>query len=225
MRELTCQEIDELLAAYAVDALESDEREAVEHHVAECRRHDAELALYRSVTEQLPGVLAPVSPPPAVRSRLLDAFDNAVAGREEPEAPRRLERWRFLRAPSFAYGLAAALLVVALGLGAWGIARGDGESDILVRTVETANQRLELVYLPERQVAVFDFALPPLPAGQTYQAWQITGGAPVSLGLMSGSSGVAAFEVDLSGASAVAISQEPAGGSATPTTVVLVSEL
>jgi len=74
-------------------------------------------------------------------------------------------------------------------------------------------------------VAVFDFALPPLPANQTYQAWQIAGGTPVSLGLMSGNAGIAAFEVDLSNASAVAISVEPAGGSTQPTNVVLVSEL
>jgi anti-sigma-K factor RskA len=130
-----------------------------------------------------------------------------------------------LKAPSFAYGLAAALLVIAAGLGIWGLARDDDQPEVVVRSVQTADQKLEFAYFPQHQVAVFDFVLPPLAPNQTYQAWQIAGGTPVSLGLMSGNTGIAAFEADLSKASAVAISVEPAGGSQQPTNVVLVSEL
>jgi anti-sigma-K factor RskA len=60
-----------------------------------------------------------------------------------------------------------------------------------------------------------------LPSGQTYQVWAIRDGQPVSLGLMppdpSGHTTAAMANVDLAGAELIAVTIEPAGGSAQPT--------
>jgi len=48
-RELSHVEVVDLLGAYALDALEGDEREAVERHVAQCASCTAEIADHREV--------------------------------------------------------------------------------------------------------------------------------------------------------------------------------
>ncbi|MPZ50505.1 MAG: hypothetical protein GEU75_14605 [Dehalococcoidia bacterium] len=236
MNDLTCQEIDESLAAYAVDALDRDESVAVEHHLAECRQHDAELGDFRSVTDRLPAMLDSVETSGRLRNSLLDAFDSAVgapapaepmgATPQPPQPPRQPKRGTFAM-PSFGYALAAALLVVAVGLGAWGISRGDDAppGGVVVRTIEGSDHRVDFVYVPERQLALLSLELPQLSADRAYQVWQITDGGPVSMGVMAANT-VTAMEIDLSDASAIAISIEPAGGSTSPTTTpILVSEI
>ncbi len=48
-RELTHVEAADLLGAYALDAVEADEREAIERHLQECPRCRAEVADHRTV--------------------------------------------------------------------------------------------------------------------------------------------------------------------------------
>ncbi|MER3453386.1 MAG: anti-sigma factor, partial [Acidimicrobiia bacterium] len=52
-RELSHREIDELLGAYALDAVEPDERAAVEAHLRTCSRCWAEVADHREVAAYL----------------------------------------------------------------------------------------------------------------------------------------------------------------------------
>lgn len=58
--------------------------------------------------------------------------------------------------------------------------------------------------------------LPALPEGQSYQLWAITGATPVSAGVLGRDPSVAAFTVDAP-TSAIAISVEPTEGSTQPT--------
>ena len=65
-------------------------------------------------------------------------------------------------------------------------------------------------------------ALPPLPAGRTYQLWYLTATAPVSAGLLQPDAGgqiVTAFQppVDTLTPTGFAVSIEPEGGVAQPT--------
>lgn len=63
--------------------------------------------------------------------------------------------------------------------------------------------------------------LPSAPVGQTYQAWYIADGAPVSAGLMTvGADGFAVLTDahPMPGTTTVALTREPAGGSDQPTT-------
>ena len=54
-------------------------------------------------------------------------------------------------------------------------------------------------------------------AGRFYQAWKLTGrGNPMSLGVLPAHRGVTALEADLSDATGVPLSVEPARGSSAP---------
>jgi anti-sigma factor RsiW len=79
------QEIEELLGAYALDAVDDDEGRVVEAHVATCPRCRAELAEHRAVTglfafsgQEAPGGL----------------WDRISAGMHEAPPPLRLDRVR-----------------------------------------------------------------------------------------------------------------------------------
>lgn len=231
MNDLTCTEIADLLPAYVLDAMEGEERCALMEHLAECRLHDVDLQTERQAALMLSEVIPPVAPPATLRSSLLDAFDKEVAGdtvtQPEPTPLRQPRRPFFhtLATPGFAYGLAAAIAVVAIALGAWGLSRsGDsGEGGVRLATARANDQRLDVTYLPDRDLAVLNFDLPAPASGKTYQAWSIIDGKPVSLGVLSQNSGTVTFAANLDKASAVAISIEPLGGSKQPTQVAIAS--
>jgi anti-sigma-K factor RskA len=234
VNEYTCSTVDELLAGYAADAIEEDERWSMAEHLAECRDHDAELIALRADLDRLATMTRPVAPPLSLRSDLLAAFDREAAGAQavpaatvpsasrpaHPEAGRpemRPSRRGFFAFPSFGYALASALLVLAVGLGVWGSSRGSG-SDVVVSAVAQDGGSLEVTYLKAEHLAVLDLELESLPEGRIYQAWQIIDGTPVSLGVVPSPSGRLALRADLSDASAIALTVEPEGGSAVPTT-------
>ena len=75
--------------------------------------------------------------------------------------------------------------------------------------------QLQVLYLPSEQLALVDVVMPTLSSDRTYQAWQITPGGPVSMGLLS-ERGALAVRGDMREVSAVAISIEPEGGSSSP---------
>jgi anti-sigma-K factor RskA len=221
---MRCQEASDSLAAHAVDALAPEERLALLEHIAECRQHDADLAAFRIAAGVLPSALRAQTPPPALRESLLRAFDAAVTGQEPSPAPAlpsrpaaagQARRLGWLRRPALAYGMAAVLLAAVLGLVLWNVSLRS-EGDLMVSHAVVDDRSLRVVYVPDEEVAVLEVSLPPPPRGQVYQAWHITAGEPVSLGLVV-NQGTAAFAADLSGASAVAISLEPPGGSQAPT--------
>jgi len=222
---MTCDEINELLAAYALDALDEREQAGVDDHLRSCRRHDEALAEHRSVVERLAPERAPS---PELRARLLDAFDAEVAA-QEPRRPVPLSVMRRIaeRRPLFWPAAAAALLVMAVGLAAWGLVlqldSGQSGAELTAFAGEAGSGRL--IYLPDDQIAVVQLELPPADADHAYQAWGVFDGETLSLGLVP-DTGIAAFRHDLSAAQAVAVSVEPLGGSDQPTTdPVLVAAL
>ena len=81
-RELDHQEASELLGAYALDAVDADEREPIEAHVAGCGRCQAELVEHREVAALLTG--GPEGAPADVWSRIAGSL-------EEPPPPFDLE--------------------------------------------------------------------------------------------------------------------------------------
>ena len=227
---MNCEEVTELLASYALDALPAEEAAAVERHLEGCRRHDAELQELRDGTAAVALAAPEREPRPELRTRLLAAFESEAAARTAAPVPlrrpaRRSFAWR--PAPAFAYAAAALLIVALAGLLAWNVALQTGGSgnERLVREFSGDAGQGRLVYLEDEQAGLLELDLDAQPAERTYQAWAIYGESPVSLGLVP-NEGVAAFRADLGDASAVAISIEPAGGSAQPTSdPVLVAAL
>jgi anti-sigma-K factor RskA len=215
---MNCDVTNEALEAYAVDALPADELAAVEQHLMTCRRHDEALAELRATAAMLAESLGEMEPPGGLRSRMLLALDAEVASRQRPLRQRRpLEfppPWR--PAP---YAIAAALVLLIGGLIAWNLALQFGGDDGAPATVSA---QLEgegsgtVFYLAGRGIAILDVQLPAIAPQRAYQAWGIVEGSPISLGLVA-ADGITALNADLSAASAVAITEEPAGGSDQPT--------
>jgi anti-sigma-K factor RskA len=82
----------------------------------------------------------------------------------------------------------------------------------------THTGQAKAVVLPSGQGYVISSTLPSLDKGRTYQLWAIEGNQPVSLGLLGGSPGQAAFTMAGSThPSHLSITAEPAGGSVFPT--------
>jgi hypothetical protein len=111
---LHCDDAGDLLPAYALDALEPEEMQAVRVHLATCPRCRAELADYDQVVDAL-GAVAPVaSPPSALRSRLLtSAASMSPPARPQPHPVSSITmKHSSSRMRVVTFGLAAAAVVL-----------------------------------------------------------------------------------------------------------------
>ena len=229
-------EMRDLVAAYALDALEGDEVDQVEEHLRFCPRCRAELASYHETAVLLAytGERAPAG----LWERIVAELDPPVA--TPPAQPllgarRRSASRRRLRAAAWA---AVAASVAGLG----GVVAHDsariaaldsaatGQSlvrQLAAAAIDPGARRAALVSVngPARADAIVlgdgrgylvASDLAPLPDDRTYQLWAIVAGKPVSAGLLGSHPGINAFRADphLAG---LAVTDEPAGGSRQPT--------
>ncbi|MEY2569671.1 MAG: hypothetical protein QOE63_21, partial [Acidimicrobiaceae bacterium] len=145
MTERSHAEIEELIGAYAIDALDPDERLAVEDHLPTCPRCRAEVADLREVA-----ALLVYSGGPAPEG----VWDKIVATLDETPPPMRLgvvpiqsarSRRRRWQVAAGAVAVAAALLIGAVGLSL----RNSGTS----RTDHLRAAALEAVAQPTSRIA------------------------------------------------------------------------
>ena len=206
--------IHDLSAAYALDALEPDEAEAFEKHLATCESCQGAVADFSSVAAELAFAGDPSAPPPALRGRILEA-----ARAERPKVVPLRPRWR-----SPLVAVAAVAACAALVLGIWNVSLHNQLSNTKSEALEqvpVSGATGSLVVSSSGSAALVLYRLDAAPAGKTYEAWVIVGkNAPTPAGLFAG--GGATTFVPIHGkvgrGSVVAVSVEPAGGSAQPTT-------
>jgi anti-sigma-K factor RskA len=231
-------DIHALSGAYALDALDDDERARFEEHLAVCPECRAEVASFRETSALLAEAEAE-EPPPSLRDTVLAGISQVrplppeTGGRpDEPAARSRPGRRRGL--PTLLVA-AAAVVLLAVGVLAW-----HPWSD---RTTSLADQILQAPdavkvteQLPggageltlvrsaslKRAVMIGD-RVPEPPSGKTYQLWlQQPGQGMVSAGLMPDSHEPTVLAGDAATAKAAAITVEPETGSAQPTTTPIV---
>ncbi len=203
-------DILDLLAAYALGALEPDEIAQVSALLTEHPELRATLAELRATADRLPYGLPEAVPAPELRQRVLD-HATGRASTAQPIAAQAIGRTRAW-IWSFTGVAMAALLFAAIG---W--AQLLGARNELAQSVQTRTGGTLLVA-----------QLPPLSPGRVYQLWRIPGGGnPLSTGL---------FKVDQQGygqiilppdqqpqaGETVAVTDEPDGGSPGPTTQILI---
>ncbi|MGO9558237.1 MAG: anti-sigma factor domain-containing protein [Acidimicrobiales bacterium] len=246
-------EVEELLAAYALDAVDPAEARGIEAHVAECPRCRAEVARHREVASMFSG--SPEEPPAELWQRIsgsLSEPDPQYAGPGEiaaiaPITAARAARRRFNVVSGVFAGVAtaAAAVVIVLAvqvsnlnsqvsqmraaLGSKGLASAVATALVephrdAVLSSATSSRSAEVVITNSGQAYWVHSTLPELKAGQTYQLWALVNGKPVSIGLIGRDpSAYAAFRVEI-GSSALMVTAEPEGGTPQPTTKVLVQE-
>jgi anti-sigma-K factor RskA len=229
-RKMRCQDVDELAGAYALYAAPPEEIAAVESHLAGCDKHPqvAELMATAGRLATMPGG---VDPPPELKTRLMAAIHADVAAEQAaaPAAPAPSQPGflaRLFSGPRLGIGLAAAAAVVVALLviaSPWG--NGDDGEQTVVQSF--GDVRVEVTYNPnEPSTSMSVEGLEPAPTGSVYQVWAITDGTPASIGFLEvpeGGEVSSDMDVQLSSGQSVAVTIEPEGGSATPTTAPIFS--
>ena len=228
---------EDLIDAYALDALSEGERAEVEAYLAANPEAQAEVDELQSVASLL--ALAPEErqPPPELRDRLMRAVEAEAGpvqatlrgGRSQASGDGVLGRIGGLfSARNVSWGLAAALLV---GLLSWNtLLRSELQDvqDVGARGVQTTQlsgsempegSSAEVVAFPDREAVLVAEGMPELEAGQTLQIWVIDEDGPKPAGLFQPGDDMVTVPVtrSLEGAEVIAITVEPAGGSEQPT--------
>ena len=219
--------IHELTAAYALDALDGDERDRYEVHLASCAPCREELEGFWRVSGSLAHAAGGPAPPADLRSRILAEARRDTAG----VVPLR-RRFAWPAAASFA----AAAAVAAIALGIWGASlsgqldelRGDlaGSDEVLAVLSDPSARHLALTGADGRVVisetgraALVLSNLDRAPEGKTYEIWVIADGTPLPAGLFDGADTrtVVAVTRPVPDDAVVAVTLENEGGVDVPT--------
>lgn len=223
------REAEELLGAYALDALEADEAGRLEEHLASCNEHAAAAAELRQVESLLALTADDAEPPADLRGRIVQAVNEDRGAAPVPirQAPRR-PRW----APRPAYLAVVAGLLLALGVGGV-VGYQLSQTQQLAFTFpgdpsRAPGAQARLVYFKDRKQAVLSVTgLPRLSAGQVYEAWLIKGGQAVDEGVGTQANGSLGLQipVDVSQFDQLAITIEPGEQSQPTSTPILAGQL
>jgi len=232
-------ETHELIAAYALDALDEGERKHVESLLASSDEARTEVLAFSGVAAALAvGVVGP-PPAPELRDRILAVARAESANVVPLERPSERRRTRAVPVLSL---VATAAAVAAIGVGVWGISvarelddtrtsleRERDASSVLTdpaaRTVSLATGSGKLVVNDEGEAVLVVESLPAAPAGKRYHVWIVEGVQPTAAGTFSGAHDRDIVPVGgaVQADNVVAVTLEDAAGVAQPTTPQLVS--
>jgi anti-sigma-K factor RskA len=247
---MTEQEIEEMLGAYALDAIDPEERREIEAHLGVCPRCRAEVAAHREVAALLANSSGAVP----------DGLWDRIAGELSPELPAVVRGSKHLiaqlpvngrrskkRSRAFVatlVGIAASLLVIALLsaqiVNLYGQVHSDSTSasglngavtTVLSHqhrtiTLTDANKKFKATIAVSSQGDAYWVSsnLGPLPKSETYQLWTVVRGAAiVSLGVLGPNPKTATGFRLQSDMSRLMVTVEPEGGTPAPTSQTLVS--
>jgi len=234
-------DLHDLAAAYALDALDDGERAEFEAHLATCPECTDEIAGFAGVVESLaesPSVTPPAHLRAAILSQLdatpqdhpagdLGATDNSSSPVIDMAERRRRRTWSI---PGL---LAAAAAIALIAVGAVVISGNRGGSDFdevvsatdaVVTQLDGEGGTFEVAYSAElQQVALRGENVDDLDPGLRYALWAIADGEPIPAGLYEPTDGSIDDVTEFADVSAQAwgITIEPESGSDTPTPPII----
>jgi anti-sigma factor RsiW len=192
------EELHELAALYALDALDPEDERVFERHLSGCERCRREVESLRDAAGALAYVADPAEPPPGLNQRILAAARAERVAAVVP-LPRRL---RLRAAPAIA--AVAACAVIGLGIWAVSLSRSlDREQtarrrdmpalELLsrrdVRIAQLSGRNGALLVTSDGEAALILSGVPRAPAGKAYEAWVVGRGRPQPAGLFPGGPG------------------------------------
>jgi anti-sigma-K factor RskA len=222
-------DLHSLMAPYALDALDAEERVRFEAHLEHCPTCQAELAGFQATAARL-GEAVGQTPPAALRSRLL--AEIATTPQERPVVTAMGQR-RGLRRTLPRLAVAAAFVIGAVGVGGYVVERDRASEEhdrnvAITRVLSSkdaqtvaktfsAGGNVRMVMSPSKDTAViFANRLPDPGDGKVYQVWLIDASGPVDQGTFRRSGDM--VMKGITKADSVAVTVEPEGGSKRPTT-------
>lgn len=243
MSSMDRERFDELMEAYALNALPDDERREFEEYLSAHPERKAEVDELTNLAGLLALSPAEQEPSPALRRNLMAVVEGEA--RESRAARRRRDRRsalvrarEFLSPSRLALGAAALLMI---GLFSWNLLLMDRMDELRGEVAEVRREdpspndpqmvalegsgpmrgaRVELVRLEGERAVLVAEELPPIAEGETLQIWVIKDDVPKPAGLFEPGDEIVSTPVEqsLEGADTVAITVEPDGGSPAPTT-------
>ncbi|HEX7309449.1 anti-sigma factor [Lentzea sp.] len=239
---MSTADVHTLTGAYAMNALSDAERAEFEAHLPHCQTCAEEVAGLQATAATI-GASTAEAPPAYLRAQVLAGVTATRQLFPEPSAPVApvvvlAKRNRRLVQGSVLAAAASVLVAVVVGVQAVQARQeltalrestaGYGQvSDLLnapdaklLNDAGSTGGRGTVVMSPSRNKAVFlADGLPALPSDRAYQLWVVEPGGPRSAGLLNGEPVVAD---GVANAQALALTVEPSGGSAAPTTTPVI---
>ncbi|MDE3130278.1 MAG: anti-sigma factor [Acidobacteriota bacterium] len=203
----------ELVAGYALDALEPEQEQAFEVHLARCPECREQLALFTATAGALAHAAPAASPPPALRARILESA-RAERANVVPLRP----RWAH---PAAALAAVASCAAIALGL--WIGLGSSAPAQLTALALHGASG--SVVRASNGKATLVLSGLQPAPNGKTYEAWVMLPGRVLPAGLFDarGQTTTLTLSRDLPKGAIVGVTLEHAGGSSKPTGTPLVT--
>jgi anti-sigma-K factor RskA len=221
-------DIDELLGAYALDAVDPDERRRVEDYLTSNPRAAAEVQQHREVATML--AYTGMDAPDGLWDRIVSTIEEPAPA-PGPELakvlPMEASGRRRSRASSFGKWLAATAAAAVLAVAAVSFldrdtgsdpmqlavdaARADRDTRIARLSAEGSDVEIEAVVDENGRGFLVADGLPQLPRDQTYQLWGVVGDDVISIGILGPNPELEAFTARADVA-ALAVTIEPAGG-------------
>lgn len=227
------RDLDELLGAYALDAVTDEERRAVEQYLLVEPRARQEVAEHREAATML--AWSSMSAPEGLWDRIAANLDDAAPtprgdladvlqfDGERATAARSRRRWQTAGAWVAASAAAAVIAVVAVNaVGgnrseepplavAVAEARADRDSSLATLVSATNPGTAEAVIDQDGHGYLLGGALPTLPADETYQLWGVIGDQVISLGVLGNNPEIELFSAGAP-VSQLVVTIEHAGG-------------
>jgi anti-sigma-K factor RskA len=231
-------DVHALSGAYALDALEPEERMRFEEHLGRCSACRAEVAGLHETTALLAGTTE-VAPPPSLRDSVLAGIEGVrplpplTRDQEPASAPERRRRWFPAAGTPLLMAAAVLAILVAAGAALWQPWQEDARTPTAAeRVLQAEDARRTTVELPreatgtvvlsrsEGRAVLVAEGLPPAPEGKVYELWlQTPTGDLRPAGLLPDrADATVLLEGDASRATGFGITVEPDGGSEQPTT-------
>lgn len=210
-------DVHELTAGYALNALAASDHARFEDHLATCERCREELQEFSHVAAALAYAADGPAPPASLRERILEQARG--------ERPNVVPLRRRLVLPLVS-SAAAVAAVAALAFGLWASSLSSDLDDVRgkvalladpdARTYDSENGEASLVVTPSGEAALLVRRLAPAPEGKDYEIWVFEGQTPRPAGLFE-SPGIALLSRRVEPGQRVAVTLEPDGGVAAPT--------
>jgi len=228
-------EAHELIAGYALDALEPADRARAKELLERSEEAREELRTLTETTAAMATAVSGPAPPPELRERILQS------ARDDRQTVVPLESRRRPRLVPVLGVAAAVAAVVAVALGIWGfsvssdldesraaLAQARAAATVLAspdaRTVGLEQGNGSLVVSGSEAVLVLN-DIEGAPQGKTWEVWVLDGETPVRAGLFAGGQArdVVPVEEGVGPGAKVLVTLEPSGGVDAPTTSPVVT--
>lgn len=205
------QGIHELSAAYALDALDGEDRRRFEDHLAQCGGCRDDVASFQAAAAALAYDVDVPAPPNALRDRILE---RARSERPSNVLQFRPRRWTL----PVATGVAAVAACAALAFGLWAVSLNNELGD-RAEAVALTGADGSLLIEPSGEATLIVDGLGRAPAGRAFAIWVIENDQPLPAGLFPGAPGRSAVPLTrpVPEGAVVAVTLERAGGVQKPT--------